>query len=259
MRGRGFLQTDTETTPLVAVVNETFANKYWPNQDAIGKRLRLNDAKSPAIEVVGVVKKAKYIWIGEPELDFLYLPFAQNPRSRMTLLALTQGDPAGVLAELRDTVHAVDANQPVVEGRTMSDFFQRRSVNVANMMNEIVGGMGLIGLLLALVGLYGLISYSVARRTREIAIRIAIGANSLSVVKMVLRQGLITVCVGLAIGLGISYLAESSVEFMVNSTRRDPMAYLLVAPAILAVAMLAAWVPARRASQVSPLTTLRSE
>ena len=259
LRGRGFLETDTKKAPLVAVVNEVFARDYWPNQDAIGKRIRLNDTKSPPIEVVGIAKTSKYLWIGEGDLAFLYVPFAQNPRSRMTLLAQTQGDPGAALAELREAVHGVDANQPVVEAQTMGDFFQMRSVNVVNMLNEIVGGMGVIGLLLALVGLYGLISYSVTRRAREIAIRMAIGADSLSVVKMVLRQGLVTVCVGLGIGLAISFLAEQAVQATLSSTKRDPIAYLIVAPAILVVAMLAAWVPARRASQVSPLSSLRSE
>jgi predicted permease len=259
VRGRGFLETDTDKAPLVAVVNEVFARDYWPNQDAIGKRFRFNDTKSPAIEVVGIAKTAKYLWIGEADLEFVYVPFAQNPRSRMTLLAQTQGDPGSALAELRETVHGVDANQPVVEAQTMGDFFRMRSVNVVNMLNEIVGGMGVIGLLLALVGLYGLISYSVTRRAREIAIRMAIGADSLSVVKMVLRQGLVTVSVGLGIGLAISFFAEQAVQATISSTKRDPIAYLIVAPAILVVAMLAAWLPARRASRVSPLSALRSE
>ena len=257
--GRQFRETDADKAPLVAVVNETFAKHYWPNQDALGKRLRLNDAKSAPIEVVGVAKTAKYLWIGEADLEFLYLPYAQNPRARMTLLARTQGDPAGTLAELREAVHGVDANQPIVDAQTMGDFFTRRSVSVVNILNELVGGMGMVGLLLALVGLYGLISYSVTRRTREIAIRMAIGADATSVMKLVMRQGLTPVLVGLAIGLGISFLAETSVESILASTKRDPMAYLIVAPAILVVAMMAAWVPARRASRVSPLSTLRSE
>jgi ABC-type antimicrobial peptide transport system permease subunit len=119
--------------------------------------------------------------------------------------------------------------------------------------------MGLIGLLLALLGLYGLMSYSVARRTREIGIRMAIGANRASVVRMVLRQGLVLVLTGLAIGLLLSFAAEKGISAIFSSTTRDPLAYLIVAPTLLAIAMLAAWVPARRAARVDPTSTLRYE
>src|SRR5205085_10913238 len=121
----------------------------------------------------------------------LYLPLSQNPQPRMTLLAQSSGDAASLISGLQEVVRGLDANQPIYDVRTMRDFYQIRAISTPDMINEIVGAMGLIGLLLALVGLSGLVSYSVARRTREIGIRIAVGANQTSVVRMVLRQGLV--------------------------------------------------------------------
>jgi putative ABC transport system permease protein len=259
MRGRGFLDTDAAGAPPVAVVNEVLARQYWPNQDPLGKRFRLNDNKGPLVEIVGIARNAKYLWVGEPPTPYLYLPLAQHPKPAMTLVAQSFGDAAGLVSPLREVVRGIDANQPVYDVRTMAEFYQMRAVNVPDMINEVVGAMGLIGLLLALVGLYGLMSYTVARRTREIGIRMAIGADQASVVRMVMKQGFTLAIIGLAIGLGSSLFAESGVNAVFGATGRDPLAYLIVAPALLAVTMLAAWVPARRASRVDPTRALRFE
>jgi macrolide transport system ATP-binding/permease protein len=257
LRGRSFSESDTTGAPLVAVVNEVLARQYWPNQGAIGRRFRLNDNKGPWVEIVGITKNGKYIWIGEGPTPYLYLPLAQHPQPRMTLVAQSFGDAAGLVTPLREMVRGLDANQPVYDVRTMSDFYQMRAISVPTMINEVVGTMGLIGLLLAMVGLYGLVTYSVARRTREIGIRMAIGADRASVVRMVLRQGLVLALTGLAMGLVASIAAETGVNAVFSSTRRDPLACLIVASALLAVTVLAAWVPARRASRVDPTSTLR--
>jgi predicted permease len=253
--GRGFNESDTANAPRVAVVNEVLARHYWPNQSAIGKRLRLNDDKDREMEIVGVASASTYTRLGEGPTEYLYLPLAQNIHSRMTLVVQSFGDAASLVPELRETVRKLDANLPVYDVRTMSDFYREAAVSLPKMINEVVGAMGLIGLLLALLGLYGLMSYSVARRTREIGIRMAIGANRASVVRMVLRQGLVLVLTGLAIGLLVSFAAEKGVGAIFSLTTRDPLAYLIVGPALLAVAMLAAWVPAR----VDPTSTLRYE
>lgn len=257
--GRGFNQSDTADAPRVAVVNELLARHYWPNQSAIGKRLRLDNKKGQEIEIVGVAKIAKYYWLGEGPTEYLYLPLAQHTHSQMTLLAESSDDAASLVPELRRTVRELDANLPVYDVRTMSDFYRNRVVSVPLILMEIVGAMSLIGMLLALVGLYGVVAYAVARRTREIGIRMAIGANRGSVVRMVLRQGLVLVLTGLAIGLLASFAAETGVDALFSSTTRDPLSYLIVAPALLAVTMLAAWLPARRAARVDPTTTLRYE
>jgi predicted permease len=259
VRGRGFRESDTAATPHVAVVNDQLARHYWPKRDAIGKRFHLGGANGPWVEIVGVAKTAKYLWIGEPPTEFLYLPLAQHPSSQMTLVAQSFGDAAALVAPLHEMVRGLDANQPVYDVRTMADFFQARAIGTPGMITQTVGAMGLIGLLLAMIGLYGLMAYSVSQRTREIGIRMAIGADRGSVERMVLRQGFILALTGLALGLAASVAAEKGLMAVFSSTERDPLAYLLVAPILLAVTMLAAWVPARRASRVNPMRALRDE
>jgi len=259
LRGRGFRGSDTATAPRVAVVNQELAKRYWPNRDAIGKRFRLDDPKGPWVEVVGVAKTSKYEWVGENATPFLYLPLAQHPSSRMTLVAQSFGDAAALMAPLREMVRGLDANQPVYDVRTMADIYEARAIATPKLITQTVGAMGVIGLLLAMVGLYGLMAYSVARRTREIGIRMAIGADRGSVERMVLRQGFILAIVGLAIGLLVSFAAETGVNAVFSATGRDPWAYVIVAPALLAVTMLAAWAPARRAANVDPMRALRDE
>jgi predicted permease len=258
-RGRGFRESDTSAAPRVAVVNEELAKLYWPNRDAVGKRFRLEGSKGPWVEIVGVAKNAKYLWVGEAPTGFLYLPLAQHPSPRLTLVAQSFGDAAALVAPLREMVRGVDANQPIYDVRTMADYYQARAVGIPSMINQTVAAMGLVGLLLAMVGLYGLVAYSVARRTREIGIRMAIGAGRGSVARMVLRQGFILALTGVAIGLAASFAAETGVNAVFGATGRDPLAYLLVAPALLAVTMLAAWAPAYRASRVDPMRALRDE
>jgi len=258
LRGRSFSESDQPGTPLVAVANEAFARHYWPNQDAIGKRFRLKDKKGAWVEIVGIAKNAKYISLGEGSIPYLYLPLAQHPQVRMTLIAQAFGDAASLVAPLRETVRELDANQPVYDVRTMSELFKTRAA-VVLLINEVVGAMGLIGLVLAIVGLYGLMAYTTARRTREIGIRMAIGADRGSVVRMFLWEGLMLTLTGLAIGLVASFIAETGVQAILSSARRDPLAYLIVAPALLAIAALATWVPAHRASRVDPSGTLRFE
>jgi macrolide transport system ATP-binding/permease protein len=259
VRGRGFRESDTAAAPRVAIVNEELARLYWPNRDAVGKRFKLDDSKGPWVEIVGIAKTAKYLWIGESPTGYLYFPMAQHPSPFMTLVAQSSGDAAALVAPLREMVRGLDASQPVYDVRTMSDFYEARAISIPSMINQTVAAIGLVGLLLAMIGLYGLMAYSVARRTREIGIRMAIGADRGSVSRMVLRQGFILAVTGLAIGLAASLGAETGVNAVFGNTGRDPLAYLLVAPALLAVTMLAAWAPAHRASRVDPMRALRDE
>ena len=258
MRGRGF-RADTASAPKVAVVNETLAAKYWPGQDAIGKRFRLGDAQGPWIEIVGVARTSKYIFISEPPLEYLYLPLAQHPRPHMTLLAESVGDAAGLVSPLREMIRGIDANQPIFDVRTMADFYQARAVKTSNLVVQTVGGMGTMGLVLAMVGLYGLVAYSVSRRTREFGIRMAIGARSGQVMRMVMGQGLLLTLVGIAIGLAMSMGAAPVLRASLGSADTSPMTFVMVSVLLLAVAMLAAWVPALRASRVAPMKALRWE
>jgi putative ABC transport system permease protein len=259
VRGRGFRVTDTADSPRVAVVNQEMARRYWPSQEAVGKRFRLGDRNGPWVQVVGVAKTTKYLWIAEPPMPFLYLPFAQNPQSRMTLIASSPGDAAALAAPLREMARQYDSSLPVFDVRTIADFYQQRAVQLPNMLIETVGFMGLTGLLLAMVGLYGLVAYSVSCRTREIGIRMAIGASQGSVLRLVLRQGLVLAGSGIAIGLAISVLAGKAVMSAFYTAHVDLLSYFLVPAALIAVTLIASWIPARRASLVDPTNALRFE
>jgi len=259
VRGRGFHITDTANSPHVAVVNEEFAKHYWPGKDPIGRRFRLNDRNGPWFEIVGVAKTVKYLWIAEAPMEFLYLPLAQHPQQRMILLAESAADPLTLVAPLRAVVHSLDANQPIYDVRTFGDFYHMRAVSTPNLLIQTVAAMGIMGLVLALVGLYGLVAYSAGRRTREIGIRMAIGAQRASVLRMVMHQGLILALIGISIGLVASVGAEQLLKASFGAGKTDFVAYLLVAPTLLGITMLASYVPARRASRIDPMRALRYE
>jgi predicted permease len=262
-RGRGFLESDRENAPLVAVVNDHMARHYWPNGDALGRRFHLGTASGPLIEIVGIARKAKYAWIAEPPMDFVYLPFRQHPRAQMSLVVESNARDAATLAPvLREVVRGLDPDMPVFDVRTMHEFFTLRAVRTSTIIVQVVAGMGLLGLLLAVVGLYGLVAYSVSRRTREIGIRMAIGAGRGKVVWMVLRQGLELGVAGVAAGVLVSFFAcrlvTSSLSF-VTFERVDPLIFAVLPLLLVLVTALATWAPARRASLIDPMRALRDE
>jgi predicted permease len=263
VQGRGFRETDSAETPRVAVVNEQFAQHYWPGQDALGKRLRVLDAdkpNNPWVEIVGVAKTGRYVWIAEPPTEFLYLPYRQNRKSRMILVSESAGESASIAGPLREVVRGLDANQPIFGVRTMEEFYNMRVVSTGNTIIEIVAGMGMMGLILAMGGLYGLTTYAVNRRTREIGIRMAIGASRPAVLRMALRQGLTPALYGLAAGLVASVFADRLLKSVFPAlTKTDIAAYLLVVPALFVITMMATYIPARHASRIDPMKALRTE
>jgi predicted permease len=260
VRGRGFLPTDTASSPRVAVINEEIAQHYWPGQDSIGKRFRMDDRNGAWVEIVGVTRTSKYVWIAEPPTEYLYLPYRQHPRAQMNLLVQSMGDPAAMARPLREVVRGLDSNQPIYNVRTMQEVYEMRAVRTLNVLLEAVGAMGLMGMVMALVGLYGLMAYAVSRRTREIGIRMAIGAGSASVLRMVLRQGLTLALCGLGAGLVLSSASYRLLQGIIPGTNQaDFLMNSLTAPVLLGVIMLAAYVPARRASRVDPKIALRYE
>jgi putative ABC transport system permease protein len=257
--GRGFRESDSETAPKVAVINQVLAQKYWPNQDPIGKRFQLDDAKGPWVQIVGVAKTGKYLWIGEPPTEYVYLPLAQNFQPKMTLLVESAGEAASLVVPLRGMVRGIDANQPMYDIRTMEDFYRKRVLSAPNMVVQMVGSMGLLGLVLAMVGLYGLVAYSVSRRTREFGIRMAIGAQGSDVLRAVMRQGLTLALSGIAVGLVLSVGAQRLVTASFLTAAKDPAAYWIVPPILLTVTLIAAFIPALRASRIDPIRALRDE
>jgi predicted permease len=263
LAGRGFLESDNDKAPLVAVVNEFAAQHRWPAGKAIGSRFHLGDSGGPLIQIVGIARMSKTLWIAQPPLDFVYLPYRQHARPAMSLVAESTANDAGTLAPvLRDVVRGLDPDMPVFDVRTMKNFYTQRAVITSGMITQIVEALGVTGLILALVGLYGLVAYTVSRRTREIGIRMAVGADRQQVVWMVLRQGLNLGFAGIAVGLVASYFAcrlfTASLIF-VGFEALNPLTYVLLPSLLLVVTMLAAWAPARRASLVDPMRALRDE
>jgi predicted permease len=259
-RGRAFTKADKTDSRRVVIVNHAFADKYWPQQDPIGKRIRLKDRNGPLVEVVGVAKTGRYLFIGEPPTPFVYFPYAQDPKTRMSLLVETYGDPAAIAAPLRDLVRSLDENMPIYNARTLSDFYQQRAISIMLMILQLVATMGFLGLTLALVGLYGLIAYSVSRRTQEIGIRIALGAHRSDVLRMVLRQGFLLSIIGVGIGFAASVAVQRILTIGLVGLGTLNSATLVIVPIVLIlVTMAACYLPARRASQVDPIRALRYE
>jgi predicted permease len=261
VRGRGIQASDTATTPRVAVVNEAMAARYWPGQDPIGKRVRLfNRDGQPWAEVVGIAANNKYNWIGEGPTPWLYLAQRQDLGFRTTLIVASDSDAAALAAPLREIVKDLDSNMPVSGVRTIEEFYYGNASGIVRALVRVVGTMGLLGLSLALVGLYGLVAYAAVRRTREIGIRMAVGAQSSSVLRMVLRHGSILAASGVILGIAGSVAVSGVLRAVFpGSGTIDVGTYLLVVPLLVVVTLFAAWIPARRAARIDPLVALRQE
>jgi putative ABC transport system permease protein len=260
LRGRGFLASDTAEVPRVAVVNEELAKRYWPGADAVGKRIWLDRRAGTPVEIVGVARTIRYRDTTEKPIDFLYLPLAQNPRARMVLLVRTSGNPVQWVDPLKAIVRTLDPNLPMLETRSYDDLYRYHTVEGPGVAIRLVGAMGVVGVLLTIAGLYGLVAYNVSRRTREIGIRMAIGAAPAAAFRLVMGKGLVLVGVGTVIGMAMGVAIERLMNSTIfNAGDIDVVAYLVVVPSMLLVTMLAAYVPARRASRIAPTLALRYE
>ena len=259
MRGRGFLASDTANAPGVTVVNEQLAKHYWPGEDVVGKHIRLDSPAGAPVEIVGVAQTIKYQNTFEP-MDFLYMPLAQHPIARMTLMLRSSGDPLQLIQSVKDVVRTLDPNLPMLHTMSYEDFYLNQAVKGPRIAIKLVGSMGVVGLLLAIAGLYGLVAYNVSRRTREIGIRIALGAASSDVLRLVMGKGLVLVGMGTVLGLAMGFAVEQLMNSMLfNAGGVDIVAYIIVVPSLFLVTMLAAYVPARRASRIAPTQALRYE
>ena len=259
MHGRGFLGSDTADAPRVAVVNEQFAKHYWPAAEAVGQHIRLDNRAGTLVQIVGVAQTIKYQNTAAP-MDFIYMPLAQHPIARMVLMLRSSGDPLQLLKSVKEVLRTLDPNLPMLQARSYQDFYLNQAVRGPRIAMDLVGSMGGVGLLLAIAGLYGLVAYNVGRRTREIGIRIAIGAGRSDVLRLVMGQGLVLVGMGTVIGLAMGFALERLMNSMLfNAGGVDIMAYAVVVPSLFLVTMLAAYVPARRAARIAPTQALRYE
>jgi predicted permease len=259
LRGRDFTAQDREGAPGVVVVNETFASRYLNGEDPIGRRISLNGDQGPWLEIVGLVRDSKYVTVGEAPAPFVYQPLAQRHESGMSLLVRTQGDPAAAIPAVRGEVQKLERNLPLTQARPMTELLAM-SLFGARAGAILLGCFGLLALLLATVGLYGVMSYSVSRRTREIGIRMALGAQGSTVLRLVLREGMTLVALGVALGLVVALAVTRLLTgFLYGVSPTDPAAFAVVALLLSAVALVASLLPARRAAKVDPMIALRYE
>jgi len=256
--GRAFDARDTATSAPVAIINQAMAEKYWPGRNALGGVVRMNGKR---LEVIGITKNARLRELSAGDIGpFLHLPFSQFFGSQMTLHVETQGDSATLTAPVLAEIRGLDSALPVHEVRTIENFFREGAMFFNRLIMQLIVAIGIIGLLLSIVGLYGVIAYSVSRRTKEIGIRMAIGADRAAVLRSVLLEGLGLSGIGVVIGLGAA-LAGSEVLsiFLVRVGARDAVVFTAVPALLIAVSLAACFVPARRAAQVDPLLALRNE
>jgi predicted permease len=260
LSGRTFDSRDTASSPRVAVINDTVAKKLFPNRDPLGAQMRLDNEKGPLVQIVGIVKTGTYLYWSEPPQPFMWIPGTQDYDPQATLEVRTAGDPTAMTGQIRDAVRAISPDMPVFGVRSMEAFYDARAMLGPRLTMQLVTAMGLMGLLLAVIGLYGVVAYAVSRRTREIGIRMAIGAKPGDVLRMVLEQGLVFTAIGVGVGLAIAFFASRVVTgFVIGVSPHDPAIFLSV-PVVLAVVMIAAcWIPARRAARIDPTIALRQD
>jgi predicted permease len=259
VQGRSFTGDERPGTPFVAVVNETFARHYWPGENAVGKTFRSRNSDGPMFEIIGVAADHKVRTLTEAPTPFLHVARTQRPNSYTAVIARTRGDAASLLRDMRRELLALEPNLVFVENQTM-EAEVGATLFPARAGAWFVGGVGVVAMLLAAIGLYGVIAYSVARRTREMGIRLALGARPASVLTLVLRQGLLVAAAGLIAGCLLAVVAARAIAVaLYGVSASDPISWIAAVVVLLTVSVLANLVPAWRAARVNPSIALRTE
>ena len=261
LRGRALTLADQDSPVRVAVVNETMASRLWPGADPIGKRFFYDNAEGKPIEVVGVAQAGKYGWMFEDPTPYFYMPIGQDYRSERVLQMRTAGAPQDLALTAIKEIHALDPNLPVYDVMTMEHALEGgNGFFLLNIGAGFAGALGGLGLVLAVIGVYGVVAYAASRRTNEIGIRMALGADRSDILRMVLRQGLGVVLVGIGVGVVVALgLAQFLANMLFGIRPSDPVTFGVVTVMLAASAVVACYVPARRATRVDPLVALRYE
>jgi predicted permease len=277
LKGRRFTPQENEQAPKIAVINQTLARRYFADRDPIGQHLAIgavnydNKGKmigsdNPLIEIVGVARDSKYNTLREEIQPSVYLPYRQRQYGipgEMTCAARAEGDPAAMTTPIRNALQAIDANVSIIAVKTQNAQIAEQMAQ-PRLFASLSSFFGLLAIALAGIGLYGVMSYTVARRTHEIGVRMALGAQGGAVLRMVLRETLLLVAAGLAIGLAASVATAKLIEssllgLLFGLSATDPLTLTLATLLLLTVALVAGWLPARRAARVDPLIALRRE
>jgi putative ABC transport system permease protein len=258
LKGRLFDNRDQANTPGVVVINQTMAQRYWPNQDPLGKQIKLVQGDT-VLSVIGVVGDAKHYWLEEQQRPQMYDSYSQDPGLFATAVIRTTVEPLSLSEPVRQAIWKVDAEQPMWKIRTV-EFLVNRSTADRKFLMALMGIFAAVALVLTIVGLYGVISYLVNQRTQEIGIRMALGAQMRDIMGMVLKQGMVLVLTGVVLGLAAAWLLTrlmSRLLYQVSAT--DPLTFVGISLMLVSVALLACYIPARRATKVDPLVALRYE
>jgi predicted permease len=257
LQGRDFTEQDGESRRPVAVINETFAQRFWPGQSALGKRFSLQSSAGPWTEVVGVIQDGKYFSLSEEAKPFLYVNLGPQSGRFLTVVVRTTTEPQSALAAIRREVQQLDATLPIYNVKTMVEHMAL-SLFPARVAATLLGSFGVLALLLAAIGIFGVMSYAVTQRTREIGIRMALGANAAGIFRLIVGRGLTLMVIGLGIGLAVAVAGTrllATLLFGVSAT--DPLTFVVIALLLMFVVLLACWIPARRATKVDPMIALR--
>jgi predicted permease len=259
VQGRGFTGAERPNTPFAAVVNDAFARRFWPGEAAVGKTFRSRNSDGPLFEIIGVAADYKVRTLTEGPTPLLHVARSQRPNAYSFVIARTRGDAAALLGEMRRELLALEPNLVFVESQTM-DAEVAATLFPARAGAWLVGGVGAMAMVLAAIGLYGVIAYSVARRTREMGIRIAMGARPASVLGLAMRQGLLVTAAGVAAGCLLAIAAARAVAGVLYGVApSDPVAWTAALSIVSAVSVLANLLPASRAARVNPSIALRTE
>jgi macrolide transport system ATP-binding/permease protein len=259
--GRRFTDADSATSQRVAIVNQTMAKHFWSNENPIGKRFSLTADTGPFIEIIGVARDSKYRTINEDPEPYFYLPLAQNFASERILQIRSSVASESLIPEVRRQILALDANAPIEEIQTMKESLDGTlGYFLFGLGASLSAAMGLLGLLLAVVGVYGVVSYATTQRTREIGMRMALGASPRQILGLLLKQGLQLVAAGILFGLvGAWTLGRAMSHMLVGVSPSDPVTYLTVSALLSSITLMACWLPARRAVRIDPMAALRYE
>jgi predicted permease len=261
LRGRAFTEQDKQDAPPVAIINQTFANRLFPGEDAVGKRLLLPSVQVPPIEIVGVVGDEKVTRMDTATTPVLYGPYLQDPDRMLNLVVRTSSDPTSVTNAVRSQIQSLDPDLPVFDVRTMQEVIDRSpSTFLRRYPAFLIGTFAVVSLLLAVIGIYGVISYTVSQRTHEIGLRMALGASRRDILRLIVGQGMTLALAGVACGLVAAFiLSRFLASLLFNVSASDPATYAAVSLLLICVALLACYLPARRAMRVDPMTALRYE